>query len=181
VSDRDLTNGQIGSLASAFRDFIVDNRGANLSRSGAAVWGEGTVTSTQVNYVRAVSQFVGYTLGGWRNAEIIVSSNLSGDTAGSTDWWRTRLGEGYTHRINPSFMDHAGNPSSLARTLFHEFGHRRDMGGMVFSIDDSRHQGIDLWARRRVMQRGLGGGGCPAIGGWLWGLIPPSYPGCESL
>ncbi|MGA9582260.1 MAG: RHS repeat-associated core domain-containing protein [Allosphingosinicella sp.] len=180
TKDNDLTRGQSRSMGRAFSGFISRNRGADLSRSGARVSGANGATTAQVSYVRAVTQFTGHTFrGAWGDSEVVVDGGLSADIAGDTIYLKSdRLGSITTHRINPNFMDHANNPSSVARTVMHEFGHRRDLGGPVTSTGNQQHQVIDTFARNWIMSKGLGGGGCPAIGGGLWGLLPSDYPGC---
>ncbi|HYD38680.1 MAG TPA: RHS repeat-associated core domain-containing protein, partial [Allosphingosinicella sp.] len=182
VRDADLNPAQIRSLGRAFHGFIRDNAGANLSQSGTRTYGDGQATPEQVNYARAIGQFVGHALPhGWLNSEIIVNTRLGSDTAERTDRVRDRDGERFLVNVNPTFMDHASNPSSMARSMFHGFGHiidRRIHGNFIYPNSDPRHQGVDTWARRKLMRSGLGGGGCPAVGGGLFGLIGPDFPGC---
>ena len=185
VNDRDLSGADKTRLGSAFHGFILNNPGANLARSGAEVTSYSSAdgrftgaTPQQVNYVRAVSQFVGHTLGGWGNSSLLVDPRLSGDTGERTDRVGSSGGARFEHSINPNFMDHATNPSSLARTMLHGYGHKLDYGmhgNFVRSVGDWRHQVIDAWARGRLIRHGLGGGGCPAVdGGWF----TSGYPGC---
>jgi RHS repeat-associated protein len=181
--DKDLTSGQVSRLGSAFGKFIAENRGADLSRSGTATNGDGTASVDQVNYARAVGQFVGHTLGGgWGNVTLTVSTRAAGSDSGENIPRVVHRGQEYfPMTVNLKFMDMNTNPSSLARSMFHGLGHKADYrihGDMVYWNSDPRHQIIDLWARTKLMQSGLGGGGCPAVGGGLFGLIGPDFPGC---
>jgi RHS repeat-associated protein len=180
--DGNLNGVQNIRLQATFHDFILRHSGADLSRSGAEINSiTGSVTSHQVTMISVVSQFVGYDVRGWGNSKIAIDGNMSSDTAGDT----TRVGSGssayFQHRINPNFMDQTWNPSWLARTMFHEYGHKlewRMYGYMSHFNSDPMHIGLDQWARSRLRESGLGAGGCPAIGGALWGIFSPDFPGC---
>ncbi|MEQ1709496.1 MAG: RHS repeat-associated core domain-containing protein [Terricaulis sp.] len=176
-SDVDLTPAQIRMLAAAFREFIYLNDEADLKYRGATI-GYG-FSLLDENLVRAVSQFIGANLrrGGWGDTVIYGGNYLGRDVAGQAHWERQReVGRGvYSIKLNMNWGDHRTNPSGLARTMIHEYLHRRDNMGMEFR-NSPVHQAIDAEARRRLVIYGLAGGGCAPVGGhWPF---PPSYPGC---
>ena len=178
LSDKDKE-----ALASAYRDFIVKNDGADLSEHSADVIG---YTKEDAAKVRVASQFIGANLpDGWRNTRIIAGSGddlrMSSDTAGNTEWQKIATDdppELYIVKINMDWGDHRTNPSGLARTMIHESLHRHDEGGWVTVVNE-KHRALDTEARNRLQDYGLGAGGCLPVGEFLWGLLPPTYPGCS--
>ncbi len=183
TKDNDLTKNQINAISSAFRGFITSHNGADLSKSGANVTGG---SDNDQNFARAVSQFVGFSVGGWDNTLIdLTPGRLNSQTASTTEYWEHRehsyekMAHGYSTPINMGWKGHRTNPSELARTMLHERLHHYDRFGMVAIINDL-HLALDAEARRLLMKYGLGGGGCSAVGdeglgGFLFG---PVYPGC---
>jgi hypothetical protein len=174
--DKDLTSGQISQFSRAYGGFIATHDHQNISGNGAKVDGNDLDAST----LRVATQFVGSAIpGGWRNQEIRVNNDLDSEEAGRTFWERHLGGPQtgtYWTSINMGFKDHRSNPSSLARTLLHEFGHRFDQEGPVVVLND-QHRNIDAQARWRLNHYGLGAMGCPAVGSSLFGLFN-DYPGC---
>jgi RHS repeat-associated protein len=169
--DNDLNPSQIRQFGAAFGGFIARNNGSNLSRSGTHVSGN----SNDATMLRVTTQFVGALVpGGWRNTSVTIDNSLGSGTAADTqrerpnssyDWY-------YTMRVNMNYGGimqwHRWNPSALARSLWHEVGHREI--GMV-TLHNPLHQFIDRWARDGVMIGGLGGFGCPAVA---------DYPACSN-
>jgi RHS repeat-associated protein len=176
VRDKDLSKSQIRQFSNAYGGFIAANPNRSIGSDGLSVAGNNSDAST----LRVATQFVGASVpSGWKNTQISINNNLGSSTAGSTEWFRDRTtskdGQ-YSISINMGWKDHRSNPSSLARTLLHEFGHRRDQGGM-HTLHNSQHKAIDATARARVNQYGLGGMGCPPVGELIFSWFP-SYPGC---
>lgn len=179
-----MTEQGIARFSFAYRDFIRANDGLDLSPYRADVVG---LDREDVRRVSVASQFIGYNLpNGWGNTRIFAGSSrnvdMPGDSAGRMDrtWVRSRTPqEEYHMSINMDWGDHRINPSGLARTMIHEYLHRQDQMGMVTIVND-QHRAIDAEARNRIMDYGLGTGGClPVGGGFLFGLFPPTYPGCN--
>jgi len=186
TKDEDLTPQQKSAFASAFRPFILSHNGADLSGSGAYIWGNacprcdpsliprsGSGGFADPNFVRATSQFVGANLpGGWSKTRL-ERGDLSGDVLGRMDseTLPARFGRQntrYVMSLNTDWGDMNTNPSELARAMIHEWLHRTDQMGPVFPVD-ARHLAIDAEARRRLKAYGLDGGGCQPVG---------DYPGC---
>jgi RHS repeat-associated protein len=170
VADDDLTNNQASQLSTAFAGFIAANNGANLSSFGATVLRDAKpgVTGGIVAMVRAVSQFIGANLkGGWSDTVINVTGFEMGDDAGRLDYLKNAAFPNgvYVANINPlqSQADHYENPTSIARTLTHEYLHRPDQYGFISGYNDA-HRALDEKAKGLIKQWGLDGMGCPAIG-----------------
>jgi hypothetical protein len=81
----------------------------------------------------------------------------------------------YQMILNMEWKNHRTNPSELARTMFHEWLHRRDEMGM--GLGGVGHRALDAEARRRLKAYGLGAGGCSSVGDIP--LFGPAYPGCN--
>lgn len=130
--------------------------------------------------VRVASQFVGANLGGgWRNTEIHLDSSLPKSTAGRLDTIDRGTGSVRQLLINPDFEDHRGNPSSVARTLTHEFLHRDDQLGAQGRNND-QHIYLDNRAKALIKGWGLDGLGCPSGGERTWlGFGPPVFGPCQ--
>ena len=154
VKDNDLSKSQIKAFSNAYGGFIANNNSRNISNSGLSVAGNGTDAST----LRVATQFVGASIpGGWKNTEVSINNNMDSGTAGKMGWYRnasTSRDGMYEMSVNMSFKNHRSNPSSLARTLLHEFGHRRDQGGMVTAQND-QHRAIDTTARENSVNTDL--------------------------
>jgi hypothetical protein len=183
-----LTDRELGVYSSAYREFILKNGGRDLAPYAADVSGSWGSNSDDVRRVYIASQFVGANLpAGWGNTRIYAVSGqdpflaMGSEAAGTMDyeWIRDRTPQAlYIARINMDWGDHRTNPSGLARTMIHEYLHRNDQMGMVTLVNE-RHLAIDAEARHRLVAYGLGGGGCLPVGGALWGLVPPTFPGCR--
>jgi RHS repeat-associated protein len=174
--DKDLTSGQISMFSRAFGGFIAAHDHENISGKGVKIDGN----DHDSKMLRVTTQFVGASIpGGWRNHEINSSYLMDNDTAGET-YYEYHVGgpAGGTYHtfINMGFKDHRSNPSSLARTILHEFGHRWDQGGLMRDHSE-RHIAIDAQARWRLKHYGLDGMGCPPVGDQFFGLWH-DYPGC---
>ena len=174
--DHDLSPGQISMFSRAYGAFIANHDHQNISGNGVKVDGHDLDAST----LRVATQFVGSAIpGGWRNTEIGINNQMDSEDAGQTSFeyhdGGPPNGTYYTY-INMGWKDHRSNPSSLGRTLLHEFGHRQDQGGYVVLVNE-QHRGIDAQARWRLKHYGLDGMGCPTVGDFLFGLFH-SYPGC---
>jgi RHS repeat-associated protein len=174
-SDNDLTEEQIQVLAAAYAEFILANDGADLVDKGTTVSGG---SEADRSLIRAASQFVGANLeNGWQNTEIVLS-NLGAGEAGRLDWLRNAEYPAgvYLVLINPGEANHGGNPSSIARTLTHEFLHR---AAMSVRGHTSAHRELDDRAKALIRAWGLARMGCPALGGRTWfGFGPQFYSGC---
>jgi RHS repeat-associated protein len=171
TGENDVSQPLRRAFRAAFGGFIAQHNGANLSRSGTYIAGD----SDDATMLRVTTQFVGALVpGAWRNTSVRIDNSLGRSTAADTvrdrpnsnyDWY-------YTIRVNMGFGGtmqwHRWNPSALARTIWHEVGHREI--GMV-TRHNQLHQFIDRWARDGVMINGLGGLGCPAI---------EDYPACSA-
>ena len=187
-----LTKGQLAAISDAFRDFIVQNPGADLTRSGTTVLGSARGSSeSDQEFARVVAQFVGYNLPkGWNGDQvrtvIYVGSaaelQMPASTAGKLDrsWVKDRNPQTeYTLRLNMSWKDHATNPSGLARTMIHEYLHRKDeMGFTGGRRVTEEHRSLDEKARNLLADYGLAGGGCQSVGDSILPWIAPAYPGC---
>lgn len=175
TSDDDLTEDQIKLLAEAYGAFIAANDGADLGDEGTKVSGG---SEADRSLIRAASQFVGANLeNGWQNTAIVLT-NLGAGEAGRMDYLRnSRYPDGvFLLNINPSEANHGSNPSSVARTLTHEYSHR---GAMSVRGHTRAHRALDDRAKARIKKWGLAGMGCPALGGRTWfGFGPPFYSGC---
>ncbi|MED5547716.1 MAG: RHS repeat-associated core domain-containing protein [Pseudomonadota bacterium] len=181
-SDDDLGRRLTSLFERAFRGFIINNHGLDLSQYGADVRGGGSDWTTMV---RVVSQFVGYAYGGntWENTTIYAfysagkfkAAEMEPRRSGDDPWE-------YVVRIYEYFGEHSSNPSDVARSLFHERLHFYDAEGVMLT-NTPEHLALDARARQMLMETGLGGMGCSPVGGsgwqYLWGLLPPSVPGCE--
>ncbi|MEJ0037651.1 MAG: hypothetical protein WDO68_16515 [Gammaproteobacteria bacterium] len=177
VKDKDLTGNQIATLSQDFASFITGHSGANLSASGAEVFG---ATGDKANFIRAVSQFVGAAAGSgaWKGIGIQLGSsaeirNLTRDPSvdSETRGYFTTVNGNKVIAINtdaPSTFSKAGN---AARTLIHERLHD-EWGGQA--LPSGIHHQLDDLARERLKTYGLGSGGCERIGGFLgFGGYPP--------
>lgn len=186
--DNDLSAKDSRNLGRSFSSFIANNNNRDISRFGTAVFsGDNGVTSDDVNYVRATTQFVGAGLASiglsWTgNIDSSITVRSGTEPAGSTDSGTRRGTGGFSeHFIYIDGYGHRANASSLARTILHEYGHRRDQGGFVVA-NNQAHQQIDALARQRLRDFGLDGGGCPSVGGiYVFGyqILAPDYPGCR--
>jgi hypothetical protein len=167
-------------LAQDFGSFIRKNTGASLAVKGAEVFGE---TGAKANFIRAVSQFVGFAMGGWKGIGIQLGTSqelraltldptIDSDTRG----YYTVVRGSKVIAINsdsPSTFEKAGN---AGRTLIHELLHDDLQGG--FLTPDS-HRKLDDRARSLLKEHGLGDGGCESIGGWFGTDFMASYPPCQ--
>lgn len=176
VPDDDLTSSQIRTLSSSFATYIQNNSGRDLSGASAEVVGP---ENDKKRFIRAVSQFVGDSMGGGGGIVIQMgdsgllrwasgNSSLDSDTRGV--WIRERKMIGINTDAETTFS-HAGN---AARTLIHEQLHSRYPGA---EFSSATHQWLDGEARRLLRVYGLADGGCEAIGGFL-GYFE-SYPACR--
>jgi hypothetical protein len=133
--------------------------------------------------VRVTSQFVGANLkNGWGNTTIRIDERLGADNAGRLDYVTNQSHPNgvYELLINPFFADHRTNPSSIARTLTHEYLHRPDQLGPM-PRNNEAHVTLDERAKALISRWGLAGGGCPGAGGRTWfGLFgPPVFSPCQ--
>ena len=189
-----LTATQIAAISRSFGDFINKNSGADLTKSGTAVITK-TMKGSQddANLVRVVAQFVGHNLPkGWNSKEartviyvgtapeLKVPNSTSGDFSPS---WAPKRRPQIEHeiKINMGWKDHRTNPSGVARTLIHEYLHRKDeLGNAGGRATTKEHLELDAEARKRLDQYGLSGGGCQPVGDESiasWFL--PYFPGCD--
>ena len=134
-------------------------------------------TEADRSLIRAASQFVGANLeNGWQNNEIILTDLRAGE-AGRLDYIHptSQHPDGmFLLNIDPGEAGHGNNPSSVARTLTHEYLHR-DAFDLYFH--NKEHRALDDRAKAYIKKWGLAGMGCPAYGGrTLLGF--PAYSGC---
>jgi hypothetical protein len=172
TSDDDLAEDQIQLLAEAYGGFIAANDGADLGDQGTTVSGG---SQADRSLIRAASQFVGANLpNGWQNTRIIIKNLGEGEAARMDRQWTPV--DMFLLNINPGEAGHSSNPSSIARTLTHEFLHRDNM---TFRFNTSAHRRLDDRAKALIKKWGLAGMGCPAYGSRTrFGLGPPFYSGC---
>jgi len=190
-----LTETQIATIARSFGDFIARNPGADLSKSGTAVITKTIKGSEEdANLVRVVAQFVGHNLPkGWNSEEartviyVGTAPELKFPNSTSGDFvpvWSLERKPQIEHeiKINMTWKDHRTNPSGIARTLIHEYLHRKDeMGNAGGRSTTPEHLKLDAEARKRLDDYGLGGGGCQPVGdeSILSGWFVPYFPGCD--
>ena len=182
VKDQDLTRSQTKTLSRDFATFIARNNGRNISGSGARVVGH---SGDQTNFVRAVSQFVGFAQGGWNGTSIFVGSSaaLTRRAYGTSGVRLTSEERGVAwiegnDRWIGVNLDAPGNFNSggnAARTLLHESLHFSI--GLV--LPGETHRYLDEQARKQLGTYGLGDGGCEAVGGLFGTALFASYPACK--
>ena len=138
-----------------------------------------------------VSQFIGYLVTQMGSADANATADRFRSAWDSVDFIRADEGGAAsptleTITFTPSNISRwiqlpGGDSSSynslsgLARVLLHEPWHSyRSLSALGGRFGDPGyqqwHEGIDAWARWVVVNTGLGGGGCPATGG---------FPGCD--
>ncbi len=175
VTDKDLTNSQIATMSESFASFITTHSGANLSMSGAEVFG---ATGDNANFIRAISQFVGAAAGNdaWKGIGIQLGTsaeiaNLTRDPTvdEETAGYYTVVNGHKVVAVNTDHkttFSHAGN---AARVLIHERLHYewRDADSTYPSI----HHQLDDLARQRLKDYGLGDTGCERIGGSFFNMF----------
>jgi hypothetical protein len=184
TSDNDLTSNQESQLASAFRDFIVEHRGQDISANGLVINNyRNSVETDNVNMFRAVSQFVGTARGGWSDATYSLTVGTAqafkeGGVLASSDYpaWTNRAGrDGVATKMSMYFRpyhDDLRGPSNISRAIIHETLHREaplpgTFREILFNMFGG-HERLDARARQLNVSYGLGmcgsSGGIPACG-----------------
>ena len=170
VSDNDLSSSQKRTLGNNFHNFIQNNNGTNLSSSGLPTSGTQYSQTGKVNFIRAVSQFVGYALGSqvstgnlWNNFSDIIVGSYPGSLKAPA---QVNKGDGpYTIFVSNAarYSSTFRNGSFAARLLFHETLHPQYGWANLLPFV---HRRIDYRARNILRFHGLDGGGCPALEGF---------------
>jgi RHS repeat-associated protein len=169
----DLSSKQLNSIGKDFSKSIIANNGADISKEGKPISGDGSLSDK--SFTSVVSQFVGSSglARGWGKVDQIDVSARNywkwGEDA-SYNAYKANASRGVIF-ITGSPSGWSGSylynsPSNMARALFHEVGHT-PLGR------ESDHSSVDTTARRNLGLSGLGGGGC-----WRYGVPGGGFPGC---
>jgi RHS repeat-associated protein len=159
-----ISFGRATRIAESFARFIWASPVRDVSGFGLRV--EGARGDDEHAYFSVVSQFVGAALGGWRDITTLVierGSSITRNEGGNFGAYAAGRDEPWKYAIGVSLLyENGSNPSALARTLIHEYGHSPwEFGGR---LGESEHRQMDDWAKNMLRSLGLAGGGCPAIG-----------------
>ncbi|THD38312.1 MAG: hypothetical protein E7773_00735 [Sphingomonas sp.] len=175
--DNDMSARDKSLFARDFAEFIENHAGQDISRSGLPIYG----SDRDAEMLRVTTQFVGAAMGPqhWDNT-VISKEDMYGETAGKTTRRQVEATgqETYSTSIDLAWRNMRNSPSNIARTIIHERGHHRDLFGMITGNWDPVHLQLDAWARGRLKQWGLAGGGCLPVPGAFFGDWWPQVPGC---
>ncbi len=175
VTDDDLTSDQASAFAKSFANFIRDNAGANLRRSGLQVVDRTQSNGDLAKMLRVSSQFVGAARdGGWgsrrTNAIITIESKAAFEEVGMGGapehvllHWNDYDKYVDEYRFSVGFRDHLLMPGNAARAIIHADLHNEWGKG---SDEKWRHFRLDHEAKLRLRDYGLANGGCTGAGGF---------------
>jgi len=176
--ENDMTSRQVADFGRAHAKFIHNNNGADLTSYGKKTYGgyaddKKSPSADAVTRVRVATQFVGYAsnkAGGraqesWQRVSSVVVTNTAlqgrfGPLTAGGQYYSDGNVDMFMGRpsVLPSVI---GDPSDVARILFHEYDHSHDNRFFV------NEQATDRRAREMMGISGLGG--CSALN---------NFPGC---
>jgi RHS repeat-associated protein len=168
--DSDLDWQLNRTLGRAFSRAIQKLDGQDIGLQGAKVNVGGLLTENDVTLTRVTTQFLGALIPG------VWSGDGHGDlrvkigfiNGGDLEKYYSLMAEGsqrwHEIQVNSQRFEHR-NPSALARSILHGYGHHLDhMAGKSTPVfHNPEHRAIDEKAKQMLRQLGMAGSGCPAV------------------